>query len=299
MPFNHVGELAALAVAFFWTITALSFESASNKVGSLAVNLIRLVIGFFFLSVFSIFYRGHLFPNDAGLSQWLWLSLSGLIGFVLGDLCLFKSFTVIGSRIAMLIMTLVPPITAALGFIFLGEKLTLFNFIGMSLTVGGIFTAIFSRASQGEKLKLNMPLKGFLLALGGAFGQALGLVLSKKGMGNYDPFAATQIRVITGIIGFAALVLILGRGEQIRNALRHKLGMRGIVIGSFFGPFLGVSFSLLSVKYTETGIASTIMALVPILIIAPSVLIFKQKVTLREIIGAIVSVCGVALFFVE
>lgn len=299
MPFNHVGELAALAVAFFWTITALSFESASNKVGSLAVNLIRLVIGFFFLSVFSIFYRGHLFPDDAGLSQWLWLSLSGLIGFVLGDLCLFKSFTVIGSRIAMLIMTLVPPITAALGFIFLGEKLTLFNFIGMSLTVGGIFTAIFSRASQGEKLKLNMPLKGFLLALGGAFGQALGLVLSKKGMGNYDPFAATQIRVITGIIGFAALVLILGRGEQIRNALRHKLGMRGIVIGSFFGPFLGVSFSLLSVKYTETGIASTIMALVPILIIAPSVLIFKQKVTLREIIGAIVSVCGVALFFVE
>ncbi len=299
MPFNHVGELAALAVAFFWTITALSFESASNKVGSLAVNLIRLVIGFFFLSVFSFFYRGHLFPDDAGLNQWLWLSLSGLIGFVLGDLCLFKSFTVIGSRIAMLIMTLVPPITAALGFIFLGEKLTLFNFIGMSLTVAGIFTAIFSRASQGEKLKLNMPLKGFLLALGGAFGQAMGLVLSKKGMGNYDPFAATQIRVITGIIGFALLVLILGRGEQIRNALRHKLGMRGIVIGSFFGPFLGVSFSLLSVKYTETGIASTIMALVPILIIAPSVLIFKQKVTLREIIGAIVSVCGVALFFVE
>jgi drug/metabolite transporter (DMT)-like permease len=299
MPLNHVGELAALAVAFFWTITALSFESASNKVGSLAVNLIRLLFGFFFLSTFSYFYRGHILPDDAGITQWLWLSLSGLIGFVLGDLCLFKSFTVIGSRLAMLIMTLVPPITAALGFIFLGEKLTLFNFIGMTLTVAGIFTAIFSRASQGEKLRLNMPVKGFLLALGGAIGQGLGLVLSKKGMGDYDPFAATQIRVITGIVGFAGLVLILRRGEQIRNAFRHKIGMRGIVIGSFFGPFLGVSFSLLSVKHTETGIASTIMALVPILIIAPAVLIFKQKVTPREIIGAIVSVVGVALFFVE
>lgn len=296
---NHTGELAALAVAFFWTITALSFESASNKVGSLAVNLIRLLFGFTFLSIFTFFYRGHAFPYDAGLNHWLWLSLSGLIGFVLGDLFLFKSFTIIGSRVAMLIMTLVPPITAALGFLFLGEKLTLFNFFGMALTVGGIFTAIFSRASQGEKLKLNMPVKGFLLALGGAVGQALGLVLSKKGMGSYDPFAATQIRVITGIMGFTGLVLLMGRGEQIRNAFRHKLGMRGIVIGSFFGPFLGVSFSLLSVKYTETGIASTIMALVPILIIAPSVFIFKQKVTIREIIGAIISVIGVALFFVE
>lgn len=299
MSFHHVGEMAALAVAFFWTITALSFESASKKVGSLAVNLIRLFIGFFFLSVFSFFYRGHLFPDDAGLYQWIWLSLSGLVGFVLGDLFLFKSYTVIGSRLAMLIMTLVPPITAGLGFVFLGEKLTLFNLLGMSLTVAGIFTAIFSRASQGEKLKLNMPVKGFLLALGGAVGQASGLVLSKKGMGSYDPFAATQIRIITGMAGFTAMVFLMKRGWQIRNAFRHKIGMRGIVIGSFFGPFLGVSFSLLSVKYTETGIASTIMAMVPILIIAPSVLLLKQKVTLREILGAVISVIGVALFFVE
>lgn len=299
MLHNHIGEIAALMVAFFWTITALSFESASNKVGSLAVNLIRLFAGFIFLSTFTFFYRGHLLPDDAGLNQWLWLSLSGLVGFVLGDLFLFKSFTVIGSRVAMLIMTLVPPITAGLGFVFLGEKLTLFNFFGMTLTVAGIFTAIFSRASQGEKLKLNLPLKGFLLALGGAVGQALGLVLSKKGMGDYDPFAATQIRIITGMVGFSGLVFLMRRGEQIRNAFRHKLGMRGILIGSFFGPFLGVSFSLLAVKHTETGIASTIMALVPILIILPSVVIFKQQVTLREIIGAVVSVFGVALFFVK
>ncbi len=299
MPFNHVGELAALAVAFFWTITALSFESASNKVGSLAVNLIRLFLGFFFLSAFTFFYRGHLFPDDAGVHQWLWLSLSGLIGFVLGDLFLFKSFTIIGSRMAMLIMTLVPPITAFLGFVLLGERLSFFNLIGILLTVAGIFIAILSRTNQGEKLKINVPLKGFLLALGGAFGQALGYVLSKKGMGNYDPFAATQIRVITGMIGFTIIVFVMGRRAQIINAFRHKIGMRGIIIGSFFGPFLGVSLSLFAAKHTQTGIASTIMSLVPIFIILPSVFIFKQKVTLREIIGAIVSVIGVALFFVE
>ncbi len=299
MHMNHIGEIAALMVAFFWTITALSFESASNKVGSLAVNLIRLLLGFLFLTVFTYFYRGIAFPVDATLNQWVWLSLSGLIGFVLGDLCLFKSFTLIGSRLAMLIMTLVPPITAFLGFTLLGETLSLFNLLGMSLTFAGIFLAIFSRATATEKLKLNVPLKGFLLALGGAFGQALGLVLSKKGMGNYDPFAATQIRIITGIVGFAGIVILFNRAGQIKNAFMHKKGMTGIALGSFFGPFLGVSFSLLSIQHTETGIASTIMAIVPILIIAPSVLIFKQKVTIREIIGAVISVIGVALFFVK
>jgi drug/metabolite transporter (DMT)-like permease len=68
-------------------------------------------------------------------------------------------------------------------------------------------------------------------------------------------------------------------------------------LGAFFGPFLGVSFSLVAVKYTEAGIASTIMALVPVFIIVPAVLFFKEKVTLPEMLGAIVSVAGVALFF--
>lgn len=299
MYFNHIGEIASLLVALFWTVTALAFESASNKVGSLAVNLIRLFIGFTFLSIFTFFYRGQFLPTDAGANQWIWLSFSGLIGFVLGDLFLFKSFTIIGSRLAMLIMTLVPPITAFLGFILLGEKLSLFNLLGIVITMAGIFIAIFSRASQHEKLKLNVPFKGFLLALGGAVGQSLGLVLSKKGMGNYDPFAATQIRIITGMIGFTALVFMLRRTAQVKTALWHKSGMKSIALGSFFGPFLGVSFSLLAVKYTETGIASTIMALVPVIIIAPSVIIFKQKVTMREIVGALISVIGVALFFVE
>jgi drug/metabolite transporter (DMT)-like permease len=68
-------------------------------------------------------------------------------------------------------------------------------------------------------------------------------------------------------------------------------------LGSLFGPFLGVSFSLLAVKHTATGIAATIMAIVPVLIIAPSVALFKEKVTLREIVGALVAVAGVAVLF--
>jgi drug/metabolite transporter (DMT)-like permease len=296
---NYYGEIAALLVAFFWTITALAFESASNRVGSLAVNLIRLFIGFFFLTLFNALYRGKVFPFDAGIHQWFWLSCSGLIGFVLGDLFLFKSFTLIGSRLAMLIMTLVPPITAFLGLILLGEKLTIFNIIGMCLTFSGIFLAMFGKKSIGDKINRTVSFRGLLFALGGAFGQALGLVLSKKGMGNYDPFAATQIRIISGIIGFSGIVLLFRRKEQIKSAFFNKKGMTSIVVGSFFGPFLGVSFSLFAVQHTETGIASTIMAIVPILIIPPSVIFFRQRVTIWEIVGAVLSIIGVALFFIK
>lgn len=295
---QHTGELAALCTACFWTITALAFEAASKRVGSLAVNLIRLVFAFCILCVVNLFLRGMAFPLDASGRTWFWMILSGIVGFVIGDLMLFESYTIIGARIAMLVMTLVPPITALVGWIILGEVLTLMNFTGMILTLGGIGLAIFGRPSKGEKIQIRHSVKGLLLAFGGAAGQAVGLVLSKFGMGDYNAFSANQIRVLAGAIGFALVIPAMKRGYRVAQAVLNRKGMLLIALGSVFGPFLGVSFSLLSVQHTTTGIASTIMAIVPVFIILPSVLIFREKVTWKEIVGAFVSVGGVVLFFI-
>ncbi len=294
---NHLGEFAALLTAVFWTITSISFESASHRIGSVAVNILRLVIGLAFLSVYTLIRRGFFFPIDASFENWIWLSLSGLIGFVFGDLFLFKSYTMIGSRFSMLIMTLVPPITALISFVILGEKLTLYHYLGMTLTFSGIAMAIFSRQAKGEKLSLKLSPRGILYAFGGAVGQALGLVLSKFGMKEYDPFAATQIRIIAGIIGYAILVTGLVRWRSVLKATGNRDAMLLTSLGAFFGPFLGVSFSLIAVKYTEAGIASTIMALVPVFIIIPAVFLYKQKVTVPELIGSVLSVAGVSIMF--
>ena len=296
---SNIGEIAALCTALFWTITALAFESASKKIGSLNVNIIRLCIGFIFLTVFISFYRGIVFPTDATLNQWFWLSLSGIIGFVFGDYFLFKSYTLIGSRFAMLIMTLVPPITAFFGFVFLHETLNAINFLGMLLTLIGISLAILKKDTNEKRITIKLSGKGMLYAFAGAVGQAGGLIASKLGMSNnYSPFAATQIRIITGIIGFAILITFLKQWKPVFTAVKNVKAMQRVTLGSFFGPFLGVSFSLLAIQYTETGIASTIMAMVPIFILLPTLLLYKQKITFIELLGAIISVVGVTLFFV-
>jgi len=294
---GHSGEFAALLTAFFWTLTALSFEKATKRVGSIPVNIIRLVIGLVFLSTFTLIKRGMLIPLDASSYNWLWLSISGLIGFTFGDLFLFKSYMIIGSRFSMLIMTLVPPITTLIGFFVLGEKLRLLHFFGMTLTFTGIAMAIFNRKEKGEKLKLKLSGRGIVYAFGGAVGQALGLVLSKLGMGDYDAFAATQIRIIAGIAGYVLLISLWSRWGSVIKAFYDREGIKATTTGAFFGPFLGVSFSLVAVRHTEAGIASTIMALVPVFILIPAILIYKQWVTFGEIAGAVLSVGGVALFF--
>jgi drug/metabolite transporter (DMT)-like permease len=300
---NYFGEIAGLLTAVFWTVTSMAFESAGKKVGSLAVNLIRLVMAFFFIGFYSWITRDFFFPTDATLFQWQWLTFSGLVGFVIGDLLLFQAFVVVGARISMLMMSLAPPFAAFVGWLMLGEVLTPKNWLGMAVTLTGIVIVILKRektelnGSIVRKLKSNYSVPGILLALGGALGQAAGLVLSKKGMGSYDAFSASQIRVLAGIAGFSILFFFMKRWPRVWSALKHGSAMRRITLGAFFGPFLGVSFSLLAVQHTETGIAATLMAIVPVLIILPAVIIFREKVNWKEILGAVVTVGGVAMFF--
>ncbi|MEA5044832.1 MAG: DMT family transporter, partial [Petrimonas sp.] len=205
---------------------------------------------------------------------------------------LFKSYTIIGSRTSQLIMSLAPMITAIIGWLFLAETLSVKSILGIVVSISGIMIAV-----AGRKLKLNIPLKGFLFALGGALGQAVGLVLSKKGMGDYDAVAATQIRAIFGFVCFFLLVTFLKRWRRVSLAVKDRKSMRSITLGAVFGPFVGVALSLYAVQHTHTGIAATLMALVPIFIIVPSAIMFHEKITVRQVIGAAISIAGASIFF--
>jgi drug/metabolite transporter (DMT)-like permease len=300
---SHLGEFAALGTAIFWTVTALAFSAASRRVGSLSVNFTRLLLAYIFLGIYGMFTRGNAFASDASIHNWVWLSFSGLIGFVLGDYCLFQSYTIMPARVSMLVMALAPPIAAITGWLFVGETMSLMSIAGMIVTLVGIAIVVLERqdptdeALQPSKVKFAFPLKGILYALGGAAGQGIGIVLSKYGMQGYNPFAATQIRILAGIIGFAIVIALFNHWKPWLASLQNGRAMGNITIGSFFGPFLGVSFSLVAVQHTSSGIASTIMAIVPVLIIVPSIVLYHEKVTLKEICGAILSLVGVALFF--
>lgn len=294
---KYYGELAALATSIFWSFTAIAFEIASRRVGSLAVNILRLLMAIVWLSLFTWITRGLFFPSDATAHNWIWLSLSGLIGFVFGDYFLFSAFALISSRITLLIMTLAPPLAALISWVWLGEVMNGIQVIAMFIVMLGIGIAIISRGEGSKGWKIKYSPKGLLFALLGMVGQAGGLVLSKFGMQNYNAFASSQIRIIAAIAGFLIIILLSGTQHLVFRAFKDKTAMMSITAGSIFGPFLGVSFSLMALKYTETGIAATLMSLSPILLILPAYMLFKQKVTLIEVIGAFVSILGVILFF--
>jgi drug/metabolite transporter (DMT)-like permease len=296
---NNLGEIAGLATAICWTVTAMSFQFASRRIGSVSVNLIRMVFAFIFYLIYSKVFLGHWLPFDASAKAWIYLSISGLIGFVIGDYFLFKSYEHVSSKISMLIMTTAPAFAALLGWIMIREPFTWMNFLGMFLVLLGVSIVILKKDKESGKRQMRYPLKGILFAFGGAVGQGVGSVFSKIGMADYDPFAASQIRVITGLIGFTLMITFMKHWKNLFNGLSDKKASKALVIGSFFGPFLGVSLGMVAFKYTSLGIASTLMATVPVFILLPSHIVLKEKLTLNEVIGAIVAVAGIAVFFLK
>lgn len=298
-----------MLVAVSWTATALAAEVASRRITPLGVNVLRMLLSLAFLSIVMWVICGSPLPQYADAETWLWLSLSGFVGYVLGDYCLFNSYLLIGSRFGQLFMTLAPAAAALFGFILLGEQMSLLAIIGMFITMFGIGLSVLSKGGGNHKLNLKLPIKGVLFGIGAGLGQGVGLVLSKVGMTHYEtlitteealdvmPFASTFMRAVTGFLGFTLVMLFTGKTRSVLQATRDRRGMLFMLIATLLGPFLGVSLSLMATLYTSTGIAQTIMAMTPVLILLPSWYFFKQKLTTLEIVGAGISVVGVTFFF--
>jgi len=293
----YAGQLAALGTAACWTFTALAFDAAARRIGALSLSLIRLGIAFGFLCLAAWAMRGLPLPLDASPRAWGWLAVSGIVGFTFGDFCLFRAYVEIGARLSQLMMALAPPLTAVIGWLLLGETLGGRALLGMTLTIAGIAWAVLERQSQNGGPAPRPSLSGLAMGFGGALGQAGGLVLSKLGMGSYDAVAATQVRVLAGILGYAVLFTALRRWRRVEEAARDRRALGLASVGAFFGPFLGVSLSLFAVRRIPAGVAASLMALTPILIIPLVVLLRRERVGLGGIAGAVVAVAGVVLLF--
>jgi len=291
--------LAAFGTAVCWAFSAIFFETASKKVGALAVNFWKVVFAFLFLGISGMVERAVPFPYDAPIRTWILLGLSGLVGFVISDFFLFNAYILIGSRITVIFQSLTPIFTAFFAFIFIGERMQAYRLIGMAVTVAGILIVVTTRSRQNKKdNKEKLSAKGLLYGFLSSIFQAGGMVLSKAGLGDYSPISGTQIRAFVAIFGFAINALLIGQGRFVLIEMpKIKEAFRSTFKGSFFGPFLGVALSLFSMQHTQVGATSTLMALTPVVIIVPSVLILKQKVHYLEVVGAAVAVGGAALFF--
>ncbi len=293
---NYYGEIAALATAGCWSFNSVVFANAGHRVSSFTVNRVRLYIAFLALMIFHLFYFGEIIPLTLSSNNYIYLGLSGIVGYIIGDSFLFESFLMIGPRISMLIMTSSPVFSAILAWLFLGEKLNILQIMAMIITLSGIGWVILEKRDEEEK-KTHI-LMGVLFAMIGSLGQAAGLLFSKIGLrGNVSTISANLIRVSTAAILIAIFSIITGKFLKDLRKMKNKKALFEISSGSIVGPVIGVILSLEAINNTNIGIASTLMSLSPIILIPVSHFMYKEKITWRAVVGTLVAIGGAAWLF--
>jgi drug/metabolite transporter (DMT)-like permease len=304
----YPGELAALVTAFCYATSSTFFTAAGKRFGSMVANRTRLVTAVLLLITVHWIGFGKPLPLDAGMERWFWLGLSGIVGLALGDAFLFEAYVSIGPRLGLLLLSLAPALAAIFAWLFLGERLGPGKLLGILVTLAGIIWVVLERNSNGNSngkiswidiLHDRQYRMGLLFGLGAAVGQALGLTLAKKGLGgNFPVLSANLIRMTSAALALWGLTVIQRQvGATVKRVRAAPQGLWFILGGSIIGPVLGVSFSLYAIQHTSVGVASTIIALPPVILLPISYFLLKERFGWGAVWGTLLAVCGVAILF--
>lgn len=291
-----IGELSALATAFCWSGSSISFAEASLLIGSVRVNVVRLVLAAFLLALTLALFTIRITLSTSQLAD---LFLSGILGLVFGDSFLFKSYEYNGPRISSLIMSFAPAIAAILAYFFLHETLSSWGIVGMVITLIGIGLVVLNRQETASKFP-PITGRGILFAFFGACGQGGGLIAAKLAFddGTINGFAATFVRIVSALLFLIPISVFAGRflaPWKLYFVQRKAFGLT--LLGAILGPYFGITFSLIAIEHTEVALAATIMATVPVIMLPLVKLIYKEVLNWRAYAGAIIAVAGVATLF--
>jgi len=292
-----IGELCALITAFCWSGSSFAFTAATKRLGSLQLNINRLLLSLILLFLTILILRVNI--SQLTLFQIVNLAISGAIGFVFGDTFLFKAYQHIGARMGMLLMSLAPVMSTLLAYIFLHELISFWGIIGIFITIGGI-TLVVAENAEVPSAKYKISKVGIFYGIMAALGQAVGLIFAKMAfnIGEINGFAATFIRILSAVVLLLPMILLTGRYKNPIKVFSNDFkAFTSTMTGTILGPYLGVTFSLLSIEYTKVGIAATLMATVPIIMLPISHYLYKEKLSWRAIGGAFIAVIGVAVLF--
>jgi len=292
------GASAALIGAFLWAFSAILFEQLTDQISPSILNILKGATAIVFLSLTSVILGETGFQPFS--KQGAILFASGILGIGIGDTAYFQSVKMIGARRALLLFTLSPPITALIALVWLGEKLTFMAWLGIIITVIGVMWVVTEEDTSKSKNNRTKSLaSGVGFGVIAALGQAVGLVLSRSVMtgSGMTALQSAGLRLAAGITFILGYRIVKDRKNVISKVSglnRNTMGL--IVLSAFLGTYICLWLQQIAISNLSAGIAQTILSTSPVFIL-PIAGFRGEKISLRAIVGACISILGVTFVF--
>ena len=327
-----VGQLFALVTACCWAQNSIVYSLAGRRVGSVPVTHIRLWIALPAMMLIHLIFTGTVVPLGLTGMAYLVLGISGLLGFCVADLFIFRAFVDIGHRETLVILTLSPIFSTVISWVTLHERLAPLQLTGILVTVLGVAWVVLAESGRGRKRVVDAETQvhpapipaastvpdspildsdlssgdsggykilGFTFAVLGALAQAGGMVLAKRGIGEaVHPMSANLLRITAGLVGLILFRLLSGRFIQDFRKMRDTRALLLIGAGALVGPVLGIIMTLYALSLAPVGIVTTIMQTSPIILLPVDRFVFKKHLPVGAYAGTFLAVGGAVLLFV-
>ncbi|MDR1045423.1 MAG: DMT family transporter [Candidatus Adiutrix sp.] len=292
------GELAALATAVVWAVSAQVQGAVGRLVGPTGVTLLRMPYQIGFLAVMCL-----LMPISLELSweAFIYIALSGVLGIFLSDFMLYRAIDVIGPSTAVLILSSSTVFSAGLGWLFLGEAMGWRVLAGIGLTLAGILWVVTERSGStllpGQEIPKGRTLRrGVLAAAAAALALAFSFICLKAGLrSGADPLWAAFLRVMGG----AVVLWLTGAVRGWVTAVRRNLALYPKVYWMLFGSCAcgaaGLWLSSVAMAKAPVAVAATLIGLQPVVIALISAGWYHRRLSLRVVSGIVAAFMGTAL----
>lgn len=302
--------LPAFLTTILWSYCLIPARQSVAQIGENAANFWRLLAGVVIMGILSAMGGVQL-----GKEAFLWLFLSGIIGFGFGDIGVWFALPRIGSRLTLLMVhCIAAPLAGLMEWLWLGTTVDPMQLASLVVILGGISLALFPNREE-ERAAHHRYGSGILFGLLAALGQSLGAVCSRKAFAVFDNDGISSVSdfiFLGSTSGFARLVggiLIAGAFWGISR--RHKAWqtppetgrdndpmvgkIRNILLCAFSGPILGVICYQWALATTPSVIVQLVVSTSPLVILPMTWFIEHDRPSKRSFMGTVVAVVGVAI----
>jgi drug/metabolite transporter (DMT)-like permease len=288
----RIGEMFALAAPICWALAVILFRKTGYSVGALALNLFKNLVGLALFAATLLFVKGPA-ASSIGPRDYALLLGSGVIGIGISDLFFFMTLNRVGASLQAIITTTYSPFIILLSYLFLGERMTTPQSVGVVFILGAVLSVAWMRGENGE-LHPRSIAAGIAFGLLATSTQAVSIVMIKPVLGGYPLVWANTWRLVGGL---AASALLLPLFDGVKGALA-TLGNRRVwpvmIAATVTGTYVSLLFWLGGMKYTQASIASALNQTSTLWTFLFAAWLLGEPVTRMRIAGLVLGVVGVA-----
>ena len=289
-----IGEIFSITCAMCWAIAVIMFKRIGDTMEASPLNLCKNALGLVFLIPTAMLIEGVALPQ-LDWAQWGVLVVSGVLGIAIADTWFLKALERVGAGRTAIIASLYSPFVVCLSFIYLGERFIAAQWLGFVLVLSGILIAVYQKHYQDISRK--QLLTGCAFGAASIFLTASSVVMMKPVLQQGSFLWLVSLRLLVGVI---TILIFYGAQSELKSNWKHIVSSahnwRAIWVSSIFGTYLAMTFWLAGYKYTDASISSVLNETSSIMIILLAWLVLKETLTLRKMIGVLMTFSGVALF---